>query len=116
MFFTMLTSISEGDEVDLSTFIMGCLRMKGLATSIDLHTLSFEMKMLWSQCRSSLDRLEECVFEMCQTPNQNGSKLQCPLSLGLDATKSGQRSSPPASDSEFGPEDTSVFNGTYTHS
>jgi len=46
MFFNMLVSACRHDEVDISTFIGSCLRMKGLATSIDLHTLGFEVKTI----------------------------------------------------------------------
>jgi len=46
MFFNMLVSACRGSEVDVKTFIGSCLRMKGLATSIDLHTLGFEVKTI----------------------------------------------------------------------
>eukprot|EP00928_Gymnodinium_smaydae_P097896 TRINITY_DN897_c0_g1_i2.p1 TRINITY_DN897_c0_g1~~TRINITY_DN897_c0_g1_i2.p1 ORF type:complete len:596 (+),score=142.58 TRINITY_DN897_c0_g1_i2:176-1963(+) len=43
--FKMLCSLSDGSEVDLKSFVNGCIRMKGLATSIDLHSLSFQEKL-----------------------------------------------------------------------
>merc|ERR1711920_1067206 len=46
MFFNMLTAVSGEDEVDISTFVSGCLGMQGTASSLDLQTLSFELKVL----------------------------------------------------------------------
>jgi len=69
VFFRMLSSVKGCDGVDLSTFVGGCLRMQGLATSIDLHTLSFETKLMldrqrernqqsWMVCMEKLDMIE----------------------------------------------------------
>merc|ERR1712066_860626 len=46
MFFHMLTAVTQRDEVDIQTFVEGALRMRGFASSLDLHTLSFEVKVL----------------------------------------------------------------------
>eukprot|EP00929_Paragymnodinium_shiwhaense_P056613 TRINITY_DN28339_c0_g1_i2.p1 TRINITY_DN28339_c0_g1~~TRINITY_DN28339_c0_g1_i2.p1 ORF type:complete len:378 (+),score=67.11 TRINITY_DN28339_c0_g1_i2:979-2112(+) len=46
VFFEMLASASPTNEVDLEAFVASCLRVKGPATSIDLHTLAFESKMM----------------------------------------------------------------------
>eukprot|EP00929_Paragymnodinium_shiwhaense_P118062 TRINITY_DN8968_c0_g1_i1.p1 TRINITY_DN8968_c0_g1~~TRINITY_DN8968_c0_g1_i1.p1 ORF type:complete len:697 (-),score=95.17 TRINITY_DN8968_c0_g1_i1:185-2275(-) len=46
VFFDMLTTSIENDEVDLESFVGSCLRVKGNATSIDLHSLAFENKMM----------------------------------------------------------------------
>jgi len=68
MFFNMLVSGSRGSEVDIKTFIGSCLRMKGLATSIDLHTLGFEVKTIHKRLskyqdeeRGKIARLEKLV-------------------------------------------------------
>lgn len=45
--FQMLSSASDNkQEVGLETFVLGLLRLRGPAESIDLHTLSFEVKLL----------------------------------------------------------------------
>merc|ERR1711862_399392 len=46
-FFDMLTTLDgEGNtEVEIETFVAGCLRMKGMATSVDLQTLRYEVKL-----------------------------------------------------------------------
>lgn len=54
MFFRMLASSAltrpvEGREdhvVDLHSFVAGCMRLKGAASSMDMYTLSWEMKIL----------------------------------------------------------------------
>ena len=43
LFFTMLTTISGTPALDTISFVSGCLQMKGLATSVDLHMLKFEV-------------------------------------------------------------------------
>merc|ERR1712048_445890 len=52
MFFRMLSTSSGTDEVDIHSFVEGCLRLKGLATSVDLHQLRFEHKRLTLQQRA----------------------------------------------------------------
>merc|ERR1711976_103183 len=43
MFFDMLTcGHTQQKKVELSLFVWGCLRMKGVATSVDLHSMDFE--------------------------------------------------------------------------
>lgn len=44
-FFKMLTSASGKGEVKISVLAKACVRMKGVATSIDLQSLSFESKI-----------------------------------------------------------------------
>merc|ERR1719322_1351324 len=51
MFFNMLTSVTGDVEVDISTFIAGCLSMRGVASAMDLHSLYFEVKMMHIQHR-----------------------------------------------------------------
>merc|ERR1711920_1215711 len=66
VFYNMLRTVSGDDEVDVKTLVSACLRMKGLATSIDLHSLSFETKLLsrkqaafWRECSTRLTKIEE---------------------------------------------------------
>eukprot|EP00927_Polykrikos_kofoidii_P082340 TRINITY_DN8166_c0_g1_i9.p1 TRINITY_DN8166_c0_g1~~TRINITY_DN8166_c0_g1_i9.p1 ORF type:complete len:607 (-),score=85.15 TRINITY_DN8166_c0_g1_i9:9-1829(-) len=68
MFYEMLASISDTKDVDLSTFVSGCLRMKGFATSIDLHSLSFETKAV-------LSRHWECMHSISSRIQKIGGTL-----------------------------------------
>eukprot|EP00929_Paragymnodinium_shiwhaense_P059375 TRINITY_DN29733_c0_g1_i2.p1 TRINITY_DN29733_c0_g1~~TRINITY_DN29733_c0_g1_i2.p1 ORF type:complete len:672 (+),score=117.88 TRINITY_DN29733_c0_g1_i2:117-2132(+) len=45
-FFDMLNATSDGDELELEYFVGSCLRVKGVATGIDLHMLAFEHKIM----------------------------------------------------------------------
>jgi hypothetical protein len=51
MFFRMLSCASNGENqreptVDLDAFVTGCMRLKGVASCMDLYTLSWEIKSL----------------------------------------------------------------------
>eukprot|EP00929_Paragymnodinium_shiwhaense_P012939 TRINITY_DN120812_c0_g1_i1.p1 TRINITY_DN120812_c0_g1~~TRINITY_DN120812_c0_g1_i1.p1 ORF type:complete len:706 (-),score=99.98 TRINITY_DN120812_c0_g1_i1:146-2263(-) len=46
VFFEMIATSTDSSDVDLEIFVGSCLRVKGGATSIDLHTLAFENKMM----------------------------------------------------------------------
>merc|ERR1712217_856251 len=71
MFFHMLTAVTQEDEVDIQSFVEGALRMRGFASSLDLHTLSFEVKNLHmrqrqfvKQCMDSLVQLRGDLAEL----------------------------------------------------
>jgi len=64
MFFALLMSGSEGGEVDLNTFVSNCLRMTGLATSIDLHTMGFEMRTLHVRQQRLLAELSDHLVKL----------------------------------------------------
>lgn len=61
-FFEMLTTIGDAEDgVPLQTFVAGCLRLRGMATSLDLQTLHFNIMniLLWqSDC---VQRVEDLV-------------------------------------------------------
>merc|ERR1712194_392491 len=68
MFFKMLSSASRGsskdaegeddeDTVDVRAFVTGCMRLKGVASCMDLYTLSWEIK----QMRNDQDRLMQSL-------------------------------------------------------
>jgi len=46
MFFRMLASSVGSKEIDVNTLVRGCLKLKGLATNIDLLQLSYEVKVI----------------------------------------------------------------------
>merc|ERR1719379_1330508 len=49
-FFKMLRACnSSSEEVDFTTFVKGCMRMKGVASSIDVQTLHFECRQVHNQ-------------------------------------------------------------------
>eukprot|EP00929_Paragymnodinium_shiwhaense_P063663 TRINITY_DN31819_c1_g1_i1.p1 TRINITY_DN31819_c1_g1~~TRINITY_DN31819_c1_g1_i1.p1 ORF type:complete len:688 (-),score=124.38 TRINITY_DN31819_c1_g1_i1:157-2220(-) len=50
-FFEMMNAVSEGEELELEHFVGACLRVKGAATSIDLHMLAFDHKVMAAKMR-----------------------------------------------------------------
>jgi len=46
LFFGMLASLSPSGEIDVDTFVNGCLRMKGSALNIDMIALMFRTELL----------------------------------------------------------------------
>lgn len=48
LFYRMMTSVvgDESQDIDLHFVVAACLRMKGAASSMDLHALTFESKLL----------------------------------------------------------------------
>jgi len=54
MFFSMLMGIDDNVDIDVDFFVDACLRMKGQASSIDLHCLAYETRII----RQALRRVE----------------------------------------------------------
>mmetsp|Transcript_59820 Transcript_59820/g.142469 ORF Transcript_59820/g.142469 Transcript_59820/m.142469 type:complete len:794 (-) Transcript_59820:285-2666(-) len=47
MFFKMLSTVAESqDYVDLETFVAGCISLKGVASSMDLHLVDYEIRLM----------------------------------------------------------------------
>jgi len=46
LFFQMLAGVDGSNEVDLHTFVAGCMKIKGVAMSVDLMSVCFELRML----------------------------------------------------------------------
>jgi len=48
-FFDMLTRVADDKYVDIDTFVKGCMRMKGPATSIDMLSMAYEVTLMHRQ-------------------------------------------------------------------
>jgi len=59
-FFEQLMTIANDDSVHISTFIDGCMKMKGNARSIDIQLLSFQCATL----HKALDELMSKVTDL----------------------------------------------------
>jgi hypothetical protein len=64
LFFDMFTC-GRQQKVDLSLFVCACLRMKGVAASLDLHSMDFELRLmhqdqlaLWRRGLEVLERID----------------------------------------------------------
>jgi hypothetical protein len=73
-FFQILSGISGTNEVDCDSFVQGCLRMKGLASSLDLQTIRFECKVIHAFCKDQFSQLRRELDLSRQ--NQVGPGLQ----------------------------------------
>merc|ERR1712217_4388 len=70
-FFNMLLAIAgEDSEIDLQTLVTACLRMKGLASNIDLQTLSFEVKVVAKRQQSQFNKVSEQLQALVQAMSQ----------------------------------------------
>jgi len=74
LLYKMLRTCGESDkeqDPDIKTFVNACLRMKGAATSVDMHSLSFEQKVIAQrqlniakESQERLNRLESMVSRL----------------------------------------------------
>lgn len=73
-FFVLLLEIHQTSTVDFGTFVSGCVKLDGSASSIDLHVLSAELKSLQlsqlhhsHDLKSSLEKINTCMesFAIC---------------------------------------------------
>lgn len=86
--FKMLTNATGTDRVDLQTFVAGCLRMKGAATNVGLHTLDYKTQVMrkehmrcWRASQMQLRKIEKSVDHLMnslgvQPPAQSGNHKQ----------------------------------------
>jgi len=68
--FEMLARTADGDEIDVDTFVAGCLRMKGYATNIDMIALSHQVQLLSNTVDKHNQHLRQSMKEfdsnLCQ--------------------------------------------------
>jgi len=60
-FFTQLLEINQTDKMDIGSFISACVKLDGNASSIDLHVISVEMKLVVMQQHQLLKTLNDSV-------------------------------------------------------
>lgn len=65
IFFKMLSAVNEGG-VKLQTLVSACVRMKGVATSIDLQSVSFEIQMISSVMEQKFKEQDSYLFSIQQ--------------------------------------------------
>jgi len=93
MFFEMLASISGSDEVNIDDFVLGCMRMKGGATSIDMQMLAYQARLLQrGQGALEVDqkKLLELMVYMCRDNMYlGGGSYQTSLSCTPSVSRTG---------------------------
>eukprot|EP00928_Gymnodinium_smaydae_P039180 TRINITY_DN26819_c0_g1_i1.p1 TRINITY_DN26819_c0_g1~~TRINITY_DN26819_c0_g1_i1.p1 ORF type:complete len:731 (-),score=167.86 TRINITY_DN26819_c0_g1_i1:97-2289(-) len=57
MFFNMLVNVSDKQEVDIESFVNGCMRLRGPASSVDLQGLAVQARNIQESQRHFVDQL-----------------------------------------------------------
>jgi hypothetical protein len=98
-FFRMLASISGCSEIELQTFVQGCLRLKGAASSIDLATLHYECEVHHNferQFRSTLltrlEGIEQLLIALPVEGNQLSRNASGVAAAATTSAAGGKRS------------------------
>jgi len=63
MFFKLLTQVADTSEIDMESFVSGCLRMKGYATNLDIFTMLYQTRALGDKTMAAI---KQCMHEMQQ--------------------------------------------------
>eukprot|EP00930_Biecheleria_cincta_P005781 TRINITY_DN106737_c0_g1_i1.p1 TRINITY_DN106737_c0_g1~~TRINITY_DN106737_c0_g1_i1.p1 ORF type:complete len:658 (+),score=112.29 TRINITY_DN106737_c0_g1_i1:51-1976(+) len=76
MFFKLLSGMEDGGEVDAITLANACVRMKGVATSIDLQLLSFESRLFVRQQLKAFSSIFEKISKVETTLAEDMTKRE----------------------------------------
>jgi len=78
MLFEMLSLTSATDEIDVDTFVTGCMRMRGYATNIDMVALSHQMQLLSNTLSMHIQEhrqgMKELDANICQALGRDWSQ------------------------------------------
>jgi hypothetical protein len=82
MFFQMLASTadaaydeSDGEaQVDTQVFVAGCMRLRGVASGMDMYTLSWELKLMRSSQEHFMNWVEEQLTDLVETSCEHGAR------------------------------------------
>merc|ERR1711879_133637 len=82
MFFTLMKAVTGEGEVDIALFVAGCMRMRGAASSMDLHAMSFELKVMHTRQKELSKRIDRQMSHFVEA--MEGLKLTvAELKLGV---------------------------------
>eukprot|EP00929_Paragymnodinium_shiwhaense_P075819 TRINITY_DN3881_c1_g1_i2.p1 TRINITY_DN3881_c1_g1~~TRINITY_DN3881_c1_g1_i2.p1 ORF type:complete len:159 (+),score=30.80 TRINITY_DN3881_c1_g1_i2:221-697(+) len=89
----MMNEITDGNEVDLEEFVGSCLRVKGAATSIDLHMMAFETRVNAKKTKNLLRTFDAALQDVCTKTDfilsQVGSQCRSQFEVGRLSTQAG---------------------------
>eukprot|EP00929_Paragymnodinium_shiwhaense_P011877 TRINITY_DN11824_c0_g3_i1.p1 TRINITY_DN11824_c0_g3~~TRINITY_DN11824_c0_g3_i1.p1 ORF type:complete len:650 (-),score=113.55 TRINITY_DN11824_c0_g3_i1:279-2228(-) len=74
-FFSVINQASDGEEVGLEDFVGSCLRVKGPATSIDLHMLAFDAKTMHSKTKKFMTSASASLAHLTEKTDQALARL-----------------------------------------
>jgi len=76
LFFRMLSSLGvENQEIEVSTFVAGCLKLRGVAANIDIQALHFDMRSLHLSLKDRLEKTEKMITMLYKHQNKGLSQL-----------------------------------------
>merc|ERR1712232_1367469 len=85
----MFTTITQTPDLEIHAFVEGCMRLKGLAPSIDLQTLHFETKLMHVKEKHFFQFVEEQFLDLASTVASLYGEV---LSTGASSSRSGRSS------------------------
>lgn len=83
IFFRMLASSVGSRDIDVNTFVRGCLKMKGVAMNIDLLQLSYEVKIISKSQQHLFKVLEKEMATFCQTITETQQRMSVEMSTNM---------------------------------
>jgi len=79
LFFNMLLNVAKHDEVDIDSFVNGCLKMKGVALNIEVLSVQYELQMVFKkqsefqeEFRKEMNMLDIYLKLLRKTMDHNG--------------------------------------------
>jgi len=64
MFFSLLASASPSGNIDVNTFVTGCLRMKGYATNVDVMSVDYRLQVLSSDIMTFMKECQRDIKKL----------------------------------------------------
>jgi len=114
-FFEMLAALHDDQEVDIPTFVTGCMKLKGTATSLDLQRLMFETKLIYRNQRNfhefCIQNLEELREDMCNLRAETGAGSKDAIAHNGPTDIAESKTSPHASTAQASQKPVSVGGG-----
>lgn len=84
-----LLDVDESGEVGIEEFIMGCMRLKGTAKSIDLATLLYENKRLHTMIRKFMQSTDKNMIGIFDLLNGKGARRLQPITMSNTMSRTG---------------------------
>jgi len=78
-FFETVSAAGGSDEVDVDTFVMGCLNMRGPASSMEFFTVNYKLQTQLTYCSQFIEKLERTVQAIHIKAAPQADTLRLPL-------------------------------------
>jgi len=85
LFFQMLSAHEHSEEVSVHAFIQGCLRLRGLASNIDVQSLHFDMKNMHVQHMKNIKDIKHLLKQQSSRFSQQSSTTDLSMPHGMSS-------------------------------